>query len=86
VASGAEIVAGGSINIFGALRGRAIAGVQSGESARILCLGLEAELIAVNGIYRTAEHWGPDLHGLAAQVRSEQGLLRLTPISKTLNG
>ena len=37
VGSGAEIVAGGSIHIYGTLRGRAMAGVNGNSSARIYC-------------------------------------------------
>jgi septum site-determining protein MinC len=77
VASGAEVIAGGSIHVYGALRGRAIAGVTTGAQARIFCRRLEAELLAVGGLYRTAEHWGPDLHGRAVQVRRDQKNLAL---------
>ena len=55
VASGAEIVAGGSIHIYGALRGRAIAGSIGNANARIFCQKLEAELVAIDGLYKTAE-------------------------------
>ncbi len=77
VASGSEVIAGGSVHIYGALRGRAIAGVKAGPSARIFCRKLEAELIAVDGLYRTAEHWGPSLHGCAAQIQCDRGALRI---------
>ncbi len=78
VASGAEVIAGGSIHVYGALRGRAIAGLHAGDKARIFCRKLEAELVAVGGVYRTAEHWGAALHGRPAQVRCEKRVLRLT--------
>jgi septum site-determining protein MinC len=85
IASGAEVVAGGSIHVEGPLRGRAIAGVTAGERARIFCRRLEAELVAVAGLYRTADDWAADapcaaLHGRAAQVRCEAGRLRLEPL------
>ena len=76
VASGAEVIAGGSVHVYGALRGRAIAGLRTGGS-RIFCRRLEAELVGVDQLYRTAENWGPDLHGRAVQVRSDRGALRL---------
>lgn len=78
VASGAEVIAGGSIHVYGALRGRAIAGLRTGETARIFCRKLEAELVGVDRLYRTAEHWGEALHGRAVQVMSDRGALRLT--------
>jgi septum site-determining protein MinC len=55
VGSGAEVVAGGSIHIYGALRGRAMAGTSGYRKARIFCTRLEAELLAIDGYYRTAE-------------------------------
>lgn len=67
VASGAEIIAGGSIHVYGALRGRAMAGTMGNASARIFCRKLEAELIAIDGYYRTAEDLEPDLRGKSVQ-------------------
>lgn len=78
VSSGAEVLAGGSIHIYGALRGRAIAGLRAGAGARIFCRRLEAELVGVDQLYRTAEHWGPSLHGRAVQVMCDRGSLRLS--------
>jgi len=78
VSSGAEVLAGGSIHVYGALRGRAIAGLKTGVGARIFCSKLEAELIGVDQLYRTAEHWGPGLHGRAVQVLCDHGSLRLS--------
>ena len=55
VSSGAEIVAGGSIHIYGVLRGRAMAGANGNAKARIFCRKIEAELLAIAGFYRTAD-------------------------------
>ncbi|GGD02938.1 septum site-determining protein MinC [Aureimonas glaciei] len=55
VASGAEVIAGGSIHVYGSLRGRALAGSAGQPTARIFCRKLEAELIAIDGLYKTAE-------------------------------
>lgn len=68
VASGAEIVAGGSIHIYGPLRGRALAGSAGNAGARIFCRKLEAELIAIDGFYKTADDMDPDLRGKPAQI------------------
>src|ERR1700761_2626500 len=78
VSSGAEVLAGGSIHVYGALRGRAIAGLRAGAGARIFCRRLEAELVGVDQLYRTAEHWGPGLHGRSVQVMCDRGSLRLS--------
>ena len=79
VASGAEIIAGGSVHVYGPLRGRAIAGLKT-TGARIFCRRLEAELLGVDQLYRTAENWGADLHGRAVQVRCDRGALRLSAL------
>nr|WP_255726511.1 septum site-determining protein MinC [Microvirga sp. ACRRW] len=68
VASGAEIVAGGSIHVYGALRGRAIAGCTGNSRARIFCRKFEAELIAIDGLYKTADDLGSKFHGQPIQV------------------
>lgn len=68
VASGAEVVAGGSIHVYGTLRGRAMAGTTGNAVARIFCRKLEAELIAIDGFYKTAEDMEPDLRGQAVQI------------------
>lgn len=68
VASGAEIVAGGSIHVYGPLRGRAMAGTTGNASARIFCRKLEAELIAIDGFYKTADDLEPDLRGKPVQI------------------
>jgi septum site-determining protein MinC len=68
VASGAEIVAGGSIHVYGALRGRAMAGSMGDSRARIFCRRNEAELLAIDGYYRTAEDMAAELRGRPAQI------------------
>ncbi|KRD60614.1 septum site-determining protein MinC [Ensifer sp. ENS10] len=68
VASGAEVVAGGSIHIYGALRGRAMAGTTGNVSARIFCRKLEAELIAIDGFYKTADDMEQHLRGKSVQI------------------
>jgi septum site-determining protein MinC len=69
VASGAEVAAAGSIHIYGALRGRAIAGAMGDGTARIFCRKFEAELIAIDGCYQTAEQSPVDLIDKPVQIR-----------------
>ena len=78
VASGAEVVAAGSIHVYGALRGRAMAGAYGDESARIFCRSLEAELIAVNGLYQTADEIDPALRKKPAQIRLKHGMMHVS--------
>jgi septum site-determining protein MinC len=80
VASGAEVVAGGSIHIHGALRGRAMAGVSGNATARIFCRKNEAELLAIDGYYQTAEEMDPKLRSLPVQAFLEDGLLHVAAL------
>jgi septum site-determining protein MinC len=68
VASGAEVIAGGSIHVYGSLRGRALAGSAGQPTARIFCRKLEAELIAIDGLYKTAEDIEARLIGQSVQA------------------
>ena len=68
VASGAEVIAGGSIHVYGTLRGRALAGTMGNASARIFCRKLEAELIAIDGFYKTADDMETELRGKPVQI------------------
>lgn len=52
VSNGAEIIADGNIHVYGTLRGRAIAGAQGHQGARIFCRSLQAELISIAGNYK----------------------------------
>lgn len=51
VRHGSELLAEGHIHVYGALRGRALAGITGDKQARIFCQVLEAELVAIAGIY-----------------------------------
>jgi septum site-determining protein MinC len=77
VGSGAEVVAGGSIHVYGTLRGRAVAGVAGNAQARIFCRRLEAELLAIDGLYRTADDIEPRLRGKAAMAWLEGDSMRV---------
>lgn len=52
VSHGAELLADGNIHVYGALRGRALAGIAGNKEARIFCQSLEAELVSIAGFYR----------------------------------
>lgn len=55
VSAGAEIIADGSIHIYGVLRGRAIAGANGQIDARIFCQNLQSELLSISGTYLLSE-------------------------------
>lgn len=77
VSAGAEVLADGSIHIYGPLRGRALAGAQGNTKARIFCRAFHAELVAVAGQYKVLEDIPRELHGKAAQVWLEDDELRI---------
>lgn len=55
VSHGAELLADGNIHVYGALRGRALAGISGDRNARIFCQSLEAELVSIAGFYRLSD-------------------------------
>ncbi|MBN9229738.1 MAG: septum site-determining protein MinC [Legionella sp. 40-6] len=61
VSHGAELLADGSIHVYGALRGRALAGISGDKEARIFCQSLEAELVSIAGFYRLSDAIEPQV-------------------------
>ena len=68
VNAGAEVMAGGSIHVYGALRGRVLAGARGDREAQIFCHAMEAELVAIAGFYRTADELDASCHGRPACI------------------
>ena len=68
VGAGAEVIADGSVHIYGPLRGRALAGAQGNQQARIFCREFHAELVAIAGHYKVLEDIPKNLRGKAVQV------------------
>lgn len=69
VSEGAEVLADGHIHVYGALRGRALAGVQGDTEARIFCQSLEAELVSVAGNFLLQDAFEPALLKQPVQIR-----------------
>ena len=67
--AGSEVMASGSVHVYGALRGRVLAGVHGDTSARIFCRSLDAELIAIAGRYQLLDEGDTDLRGKPAMIR-----------------
>lgn len=80
VGAGAEVIADGSIHIYGALRGRALAGAQGNAKARIFCREFHAELVAVAGHYKVLEDIPTDLRGKAVQVWLDGDQLKIAAL------
>lgn len=81
VNAGAEVLAAGSIHVYGALRGRALAGMHGNTQAGIYCRELEAELISVAGNYKRLEDIDSQLLGCAAEVHFIKEQLEIKPLS-----
>ena len=80
VGAGAEVIADGSIHIYGALRGRALAGAQGFEQARIFCREFHAELVAIAGHYKVLEDVPAAMRGKPVQIWLENGQLHLAAL------
>ncbi len=80
VASGAEVIAGGSIHVYGTLRGRAVAGFSGQADASVFCRRMEAELIAINGIYKLADDMPASVRGQAVHAALDEDSIVLTTL------
>ncbi|WP_426957791.1 septum site-determining protein MinC [Muricoccus radiodurans] len=65
---GAEVLADGNIHIYGALKGRAIAGGADNLSARVFALVFEPELVSIAGYYAVRDGLGDAPIGKTVQV------------------
>ena len=81
VASGAEVVAGGSVHVYGALQGRVIAGISGSRTARIFCTEARAELLCIGGAYVTAENTNSEMEGRSVEARLDGDELKLRILS-----
>lgn len=77
VSAGAEVIADGCIHVYGALRGRALAGVQGDAAARIFCRDFGAELVSIAGVYKVAEDIKETLLGRSVQVYRDGDKLKI---------
>ncbi|WP_426207707.1 septum site-determining protein MinC [Massilia sp. TWP1-3-3] len=86
VNNGAEVIADGSIHIYAALNGRALAGASGNADARIFALSMQPELVSIAGVYRTFdEGFPPTLARQPAQIRLIGGridILSLSPANR----
>jgi septum site-determining protein MinC len=80
VGAGAEVIADGSIHIYGTLRGRALAGAQGNTTARIFCREFHAELVAIAGHYKVLDDVPDSLRGKAVQVWLEQDQIKIAAL------
>ncbi len=80
VGHGAEVLADGNIHVYGALRGRALAGLAGDVNARIFCQSLEAEVVSIAGLYRVNEDFDQSILKKPVQIRLNDGFLHFEPL------
>jgi septum site-determining protein MinC len=78
--AGSEVMADGSIHVYGPLRGRVLAGVKGDKTACIFCRSLEAELIVIAGCYQLLDESDTNLKGKPAMIRLENDKLIIESI------
>ena len=84
VNNGAEVIADGSIHVYAALKGRALAGASGNADARIFAQSMQPELVSIAGVYRTFEEGVPsDLARQPAQIRLVGDRIEIHSISAT---
>jgi septum site-determining protein MinC len=79
--AGSEVMADGSIHVYGPLRGRVLAGVKGDKTARIFCRSLEAELIVIAGCYQLLDESDTELKGKPAMIHLEDEKLIIESIT-----
>jgi septum site-determining protein MinC len=77
---GAQLMADGNIHVYGALRGRAVAGVRGAREARIFCRRLEAELVGIDAAYLTADDIASEHRGRPVQIRLDNARCLIAPL------
>ena len=80
VSPGAEVIADDSIHVYGALRGRAIAGAKGNPKARIYCQQLQAELLSIAGTFQLSDALPAGLIQQPVHVRLDNEQLRIDRI------
>jgi septum site-determining protein MinC len=81
VGAGAEVIADGSIHVYGALRGRALAGARGDEKARIFCREFHAELVAIAGHYKVMDEIPAELRGKAVHIWLDNAQLNIAALA-----
>ena len=76
VGAGAEVIADGCVHVYGALRGRAVAGARGDTAARVFCQEFHAELVSIAGVFRVFETLPPELAGKPVQAWLDGDVLR----------
>ena len=79
VGASAEVIADGSIHVYGKLMGKVIAGASGDRLARIYCLAFGAELVSIAGIFRVFEVVPADIRGKPVQIFLDGDKIKIEP-------
>ncbi|WP_028862187.1 septum site-determining protein MinC [Psychromonas aquimarina] len=82
VGAGAEVIADGNIHIYGALRGKALAGAMGDQSASIFCQALSPELVSIAGVYKLSDDLAHEFAGKSSIVSLQDEQIVLTNLSQ----
>jgi len=82
VSAGAEVIADGNIHVYGALRGKALAGAMGEKSAAIFCQLLSPELVSIAGVYKLSDDLSPDFAGKSCIVSLQDEHIVLANLSR----
>jgi septum site-determining protein MinC len=80
VSEGAEVLADGHIHVYGALRGRALAGIRGDESARIFCQSMDAQLLSIAGNFLVSDSIAEEFRQQPAQAYLQQDVLHVSAL------
>lgn len=82
VNKGGEVLADGHIHIYGALKGKALAGAKQNPNAHIFCQSLEAELISIAGHFLVGDQFEERKKQGTTQVFLSDEQLMIRSLSK----
>lgn len=77
---GAEVLAAGSVHVYGPLRGRALGGIHGNRQAGIFCKELHAELLSLAGNYKRLEDIDPRLLSQPVQIQLRDDQLNISSL------
>ena len=82
VGAGAEVIADGNIHIYGALRGKALAGAMGEQTVSIFCQTFSPELVSIAGVYKLSDALPVEFSGKSCVVSMQDEQLVLTSLNK----
>jgi len=82
VGAGAELMADGCAHVYGALRGRVMAGARGDTRARVFCQAFHAELVSIAGVFRVFETIPADLAGKPVHAWLDGDALRFARLGE----